>query len=74
MPKKYSEDELMELAKTYVEQAEKDAEMNPASDQIQVVVVEPQKKPYKKNKDLLVVILKSLEWETLKQVVQWQSH
>ena len=47
MPKKYSEEELLELAKTYVEQAEKDAKINPASDQIQVVVVEPQKKPYK---------------------------
>jgi hypothetical protein len=48
MPKKYSEDELLELAKAYVEQADQDAKMNPASDQIQVVVVEPNKKPYKK--------------------------
>ena len=48
MPKKYSEEELFDLAKNYVEQAEKDAEQNPASDQIQVVVVEPNKRPYKK--------------------------
>jgi hypothetical protein len=45
---KRSEEELLELAKTYVEQAEKDAKQNPATDQIQVVVIEPMKKPYKK--------------------------
>jgi len=45
---KHSEDDLLEMAKAYVVQAEKDAEQNPTSDQLQVVVVEPQKKPYKK--------------------------
>lgn len=43
-----SNEELIELAKAYVEKAEKDAEQNPTSDSIQVVVVEPMKKPYKK--------------------------
>ena len=45
---KKSEEELLELAKAYVEQAEKDAKANPTSSEIQVVVVEPMKKPYKK--------------------------
>lgn len=48
MHKKHTEEELLELAKAYVQQAEKDAKENPATDQIQVVVVEPSKKPYKK--------------------------
>ena len=48
MHKRKSEEELFELAKAYVEQAEQDAKQNPATDQIQVVVVEPMKKPYKK--------------------------
>jgi len=48
MHKKHTEEELFELAKAYVEQAEKDAKQNPATDQIQVVVVEPMKKPFKK--------------------------
>jgi hypothetical protein len=41
-------DELIRLAKEYVEKAEQDAQQNPTSDEIQVVVVEPTKKPYKK--------------------------
>jgi hypothetical protein len=45
---KRTEEELFELAKAYVEQAQKDAEVNPATEQIQVVVIEPMKKPYKK--------------------------
>jgi hypothetical protein len=39
-------EELIELAKIIVEQAEADAMQNPTSDAIQVVVVEPMKKPY----------------------------
>lgn len=46
MPKNY--DELLELAKKYVEEAAKDAEANPTSENIQIVVVEPGEKPYKK--------------------------
>jgi hypothetical protein len=45
---KKSNDELIKLAKQYVEQAEQDAQVNPTSDEIQVVVVEPMKPPYKK--------------------------
>jgi hypothetical protein len=41
-------DELLELAKKYVEEAEKDAEANPTSEDIQIVVVEPGDLPYKK--------------------------
>ena len=47
MPKK-SNDELMELALHYVKAAEQDAQENPTSDSIQIVIVEPMKKPYKK--------------------------
>jgi len=45
--KEPKEDDLIALAREYVEQAEKDAEMNPTSDWIQVVIVEPLRKPYK---------------------------
>lgn len=39
---------LLELAAKYVKKAEIDAEINPTSDEILIVVVEPNKKPYKK--------------------------
>jgi hypothetical protein len=39
---------LLELAKSIVEEADKDALKNPKTEQIQVVIVEPQKAPYKK--------------------------
>lgn len=39
--------DLLEIARKTVKEAEKNAEKNPTSDKIQVVVVEPQKKPYK---------------------------
>lgn len=39
---------LLELAKRIVDEAEQDAEKNPTSEEIQIVVVEPQKTPYKK--------------------------
>ncbi|MBT2728415.1 DUF3846 domain-containing protein [Bacillus sp. ISL-75] len=42
------EDELIELARKYVAEAEADSLKNPATDEIQIVVVEPNKKPYKK--------------------------
>lgn len=43
------EDEfLLELARKVVEEAEADALKNPTSAEIQIVVVEPNKKPYKK--------------------------
>lgn len=45
---KRSEEDLLEMAKAYVVQAEKDAQLNPTAETMQVVVVEPQKKPYKK--------------------------
>jgi hypothetical protein len=47
MPKK-TDAELIRLAKEYVEKADQDAKKNPTTDSIQVVVVEPNKKPYKK--------------------------
>jgi Domain of unknown function (DUF3846) len=46
--KNYNNDELLQLAKDYVEFAEQSAKENPTSDQIQVVIIEPSKKPYKK--------------------------
>jgi hypothetical protein len=46
MPKKTNE-ELIQLAKEYVEKADQNAKLNPTSDSIQIVVVEPNKKPYK---------------------------
>jgi hypothetical protein len=39
--------ELIEIARRYVEEAEADAERNPTSEKIQVVIVEPEKEPYK---------------------------
>ena len=40
--------ELIRIAQTVVDKAEKNAAMNPTSEEIQVVIVEPNKKPYKK--------------------------
>jgi uncharacterized protein DUF3846 len=49
MPKNFYEDDaLLDLARKVVEEAEADAEKNPTSDEILIVVVEPNKKPYKK--------------------------
>jgi hypothetical protein len=45
---KYNYDELLQMALNVVKEAEKDAKVNPTSDSIQVVIVEPFKKPYKK--------------------------
>jgi hypothetical protein len=47
MNKDYKNLELIEIAKKYIEEAEINAELNPTSDSIQVVIVEPHKKPYK---------------------------
>ena len=41
-------DEILRLAKQITDEAEENAKANPTSDQIQVVIVEPMKKPYKK--------------------------
>jgi hypothetical protein len=41
-------EELIKMAFDYVKKAEEDAKENPTSDDIQVVVVEPMKKPYRK--------------------------
>jgi hypothetical protein len=40
--------ELIKLAQSVVDKAEINAAMNPSSEQIQVVIVEPNKKPYAK--------------------------
>src|SRR3954468_15165280 len=40
--------ELIKLAQKVVDEAEINAEMNPSSEEIQVVIVEPNKKPYAK--------------------------
>lgn len=48
MKMKESNDKLIRMAMEYVKVAQEDAETNPTSDSIQVVVVEPSKKPYKK--------------------------
>jgi hypothetical protein len=40
--------ELIRIAQTVVDKAEENAAMNPTSEQIQVVIVEPNKKPYAK--------------------------
>jgi Domain of unknown function (DUF3846) len=45
---KKSNEELIKLAFEYVQKANEDAQKNPTSDSIQVVVVEPMKTPYKK--------------------------
>jgi hypothetical protein len=42
------DDDLIDLARKVVRQAEANAAVNPSSDKIQVVIVEPMKKPYKK--------------------------
>ena len=47
MNNNYKNQELIEIARKYVEEAEADAERNPTSDKLQVVIVEPDKKPYK---------------------------
>lgn|SRR3982751_557782 len=46
--KRQSSEDLIKLAFEYVKKAEKDAELNPATDEIQVVICEPLKEPYKK--------------------------
>jgi len=45
---KYDEEDLLKLAFQVVQEAARNAEKNPTSDLIQVVIVEPFKKPYKK--------------------------
>jgi hypothetical protein len=47
MHSKTNED-LLKLAAEYVKAAEQDAAANPSTDEIQVVIVEPMTKPYKK--------------------------
>lgn len=42
------EEELLRLAREVVEQAEKNAAENPATSEVLIVVVEPDKKPYRK--------------------------
>jgi len=44
----YNDEHLLELAAKYVKQAKQNAKENPTSDEIQIVVVEPDKIPYKK--------------------------
>ena len=44
---KYKAQELIEIAKRVVEEAEANAIQNPTSNEIQVVIVEPDKKPYR---------------------------
>jgi hypothetical protein len=39
--------ELIEIAKRVIEEAEANAEINPTSEKIQIVIVKPDKKPYK---------------------------
>lgn len=41
-------EELLRLAQQILDEAEENAEANPTSEHIQVVIVEPMKKPYKK--------------------------
>jgi hypothetical protein len=48
MERKVDDLTLLELAKKVVVEAEANAKENPTSESIQVVVVEPNKKPYKK--------------------------
>lgn len=40
--------DVLGLAQKYIEKAEANAEQNPTSEEIQIVIVEPNKKPYKK--------------------------
>lgn len=48
MLKNFTNEELLKMAADYVKAAEDNAASNPTSDLIQVVIVEPNKKPYKK--------------------------
>jgi hypothetical protein len=43
-----NEEDLLKLAAKVVREAEKNAEVNPTSNEIQIVIVEPNKAPYKK--------------------------
>jgi hypothetical protein len=47
MNNNYKNLELIEIARKFVEEAEADAKRNPSSEKLQVVIVEPDKKPYK---------------------------
>ena len=47
MNNNYKTQELIEIAKKFIIEAEADAKRNPTSDKIQIVIVEPDKKPYK---------------------------
>src|SRR6476620_3993182 len=47
MNNNYKNQELIEIARKYIEEAEIDAKRNPTSDELQIVVVEPNEKPYK---------------------------
>jgi Domain of unknown function (DUF3846) len=47
MNNNYKNQELIEIARRYVEEAEIDAKRNPTSKELQIVVVEPDEKPYK---------------------------
>ena len=47
MNNNYKTQELIEIARKYIEEAEIDAKRNPTSEQLQIVVVEPEEKPYK---------------------------
>jgi hypothetical protein len=46
--KNYDYEDLMKMAFKVVQEAEADAKKNPTSEMIQIVIVEPFKKPYKK--------------------------
>lgn len=48
MNKNYDYEDLMKMAFKVVQEAEANAKKNPTSEMIQVVIVEPFKKPYKK--------------------------
>jgi hypothetical protein len=45
---KYENEDLLKLALEVVQEAARNAKRNPTSDMIQIVIVEPFKKPYKK--------------------------
>jgi hypothetical protein len=48
MTNNFEDELLLDLARKVVEEAERDAAINPTSDEILIVVVEPNKKPYSK--------------------------
>ena len=48
MQQKKTNEELIKMAFDFVQKADQDEKLNPATDEIQVVVVEPMKSPYKK--------------------------